>query len=78
MSALPAQVDALQKRVAAQEAQLAGKTGVLCPICNAAEFKRTGSRPSPEMGWAGIKLDPYVCAGCGHTEERERDEGAHR
>ncbi|PPU41192.1 hypothetical protein [Xanthomonas arboricola] len=78
VSVLPDQVEQLQERVAALEAQLAGKPGALCPICNAAGFKRTRSREHPDFGFAGLKLDSYECAACGHSEERERNEGAHR
>lgn len=73
LSAMPAKVQAMEDRIAALEAQLTGRPGALCPICNAAEFKRTASRPHPQFGFAGIKLDSYSCAACGHTEDRERD-----
>lgn len=78
VSAMPDKLQALEARLAALEAQLADKPGMLCPICNAPGFKRTASRPHPEFGFAGLKLDSYVCAACGHSEERERDEGSRR
>lgn len=78
LSAMPARVQAMEARIASLEAQLAGKPGALCPICNAVGFKRTASRPHPEFGFAGIKLDSYACPACGHSEERERDEGVNR
>lgn len=75
LSSLPQKTDELEARIAALEAQLSGKTGPLCPICDAPGLKRTKSEPHPEFGFAGIKLDSYACAACGHNESRERDEG---
>jgi ribosomal protein L37AE/L43A len=77
LTALPAEVQELRARVEALEAQLAGKPGTLCPICNATGFKRVSSKPHPEFGFAGIKLDSYRCDACGHAEDRERNEGHH-
>jgi ribosomal protein L37AE/L43A len=78
VSALPVEVEALQLRVAALEARLAGKTGPLCPLCNTPGFKRISSKEHPDFGFAGLKVDSYVCENCGHKEDRERDEGTHR
>lgn len=73
LSAMPDKMQALEQRVAALEAQLSGKTGPACPLCSAPGFKRTASRPHPQLDFAGVKLDSYACAACGHTEDRERD-----
>lgn len=73
IKALPDKVETLQQRVALLEAQFSGKPGELCPVCNAPGFRRTGSKPDPVMGALGVMLDSYVCAGCGHAEDRPRD-----
>lgn len=78
LASAPDRLQALEQRVAALEAQLAGKPGALCPICNAPGFSRTSSREHPTFAFAGLKLDSYACATCGHSEERERDESARR
>src|SRR4051812_46194878 len=75
VSALPDQVTDLQRRLAAIEARLDGKSGTLCPVCNAPNFMRVASKPHPDFGFAGVKVDSYSCASCGHSEERQRDEG---
>ena len=78
VSALPAEIETLQARVTAIEVALGGKAGPLCPMCNEPGFRRRASKAHPDFGFAGIKLDSYSCAACGHSEERERDEGVPR
>jgi ribosomal protein L37AE/L43A len=73
LSALPQKTDELEARIAALEAQLSGKAGPTCPVCNAPGFKRAGSKPDPAMGGLGFIQDSYVCEACGHSENRMRD-----
>lgn len=76
---LPDEVRELRQRVEALEARLgAAAVGGLqqCPLCSSMQFKRTASKEHPQFGFAGIKLDTYLCQKCGHQEERERNEGA--
>lgn len=76
VSALPDRFEQLEARLAAVEAQLAGNAGPLCPLCNAPGFRRVASKEDPSFGVFGVKLDSYSCGACGHTEDRQRDEGA--
>ena len=73
LTGMPDRVQALEQRIAALEAQLSGKTGPACPICNAPGFKRVSSKADPAFGALGVMLDSYACASCGHTEDRQRD-----
>ena len=73
LSAMPDKVQALEQRVAALEAQLAGKPGELCPMCNAPAFQRTGTAPHPYFGDTGLMQDSYQCQSCAHSEIRMRD-----
>jgi hypothetical protein len=73
ISAMPSEVEALQARVTALEARLAGTTGPLCPVCNAPGFTKTGSRPDPIMGVMGVMQDSFQCPACNHKEDRQRD-----
>lgn len=72
----PDRVERLEARVAALEAKLSGKPGMLCPVCNAPAFARVASKPDPTFGDLGVKLDSYRCSECGHAENRQRDERA--
>lgn len=76
VSALPERTEQLEARVAALEAKLKGKPGLLCPVCNAPEFVRVVSTQDPTFGVFGVKSDSYRCAACGHSEDRQRNEGA--
>jgi len=71
--ALPERVKTLEARLAAIEAQLLGKAGALCPICNAPEFKRVGTDNSNPMAALGFTTDLFQCGSCGHREQRHRD-----
>ena len=73
VSALPEEVESLRRRLEAVEAQLAGKTGPQCPLCEAPGFKRTSSKPDPVMGDLGVIQDTFQCPNCGHSEHRQRD-----
>ena len=74
VSALPEEVAALRERVDQLEAQLAGKSGPCCPICNAPGFKVTASKPDPVAGDLGIIQDTHQCSKCGHSENRTRQQ----
>lgn len=78
VSALPDRTEQLEARVAALEARLKGKPGLLCPACNAPEFVRIASQADRIFGDLGVKSDSYRCAACGHMEDRLRDEGGRR
>jgi len=71
--ALPDRVATLEARLTAVEAQLAGKTGALCPMCNAPGWKRAATKPHPVFGDTGLMIDSYACSACGHAEEQTRD-----
>lgn len=73
VSALPERTDELERRIAAIEAKLSGKTGELCPLCGEAGFRRTASRPHPVMGDLGIIEDTFQCPSCQHSESRTRE-----
>ncbi|MDE2098665.1 MAG: hypothetical protein KGL39_15530 [Patescibacteria group bacterium] len=72
VATLPDEVAALRARIDAIEQNLAGKTGTLCPVCKAADFKIVSSGPDPTFGDLGLLADRYRCASCGHSESRQR------
>lgn len=73
LTALPNEVEALQKRVAALEAKLGPKTGQPCPMCDERTMKVVSTEDHPEFAFAGLKLDHMRCESCGHEETWERD-----
>lgn len=73
LSAVPKELEDLRARVAAIEERLAGGTGVLCPMCNAAGFARVATKKDPMFGDMGIMVDSFRCQACGHQEDRTRD-----
>lgn len=72
LTALPNEVEALQKRVAALEAKLGPKTGQECPQCGEMAMKLMSSKPHPEFAFAGAKRDTLRCEDCGFQEDRDR------
>lgn len=69
---LPAEMSALQKRVAALEAKLGPKTGEECPKCGDRALHLISSAPSATFGFAGVKVDQMKCSACGFEESRQR------
>ena len=71
--ALPPEVERLQQRVAALEAQLAPATGDRCPKCRAMTFTLVESKPAPgALGKLGAMDDHFACTSCGYTDKRSR------
>jgi predicted nucleic-acid-binding Zn-ribbon protein len=68
VSALPAEVDALKKRVEALEARLAPVTGDRCPKCRAMAFTLDSSGPMPVFADLGVRQYTYKCMACGYTD----------
>jgi hypothetical protein len=73
VSALPAEVEALKKRVADLEAKVAGGGADRCPICDTPGFRRTKSAPDPVFKDMGVLQDTFECSACNHTETRQRE-----
>lgn len=73
VSALPAEVDVLKKRLADLEAKIAGGSANRCPICDAPGFRRTGSAPHPVFRDVGVLQDTFECQSCKHSETRLRE-----
>lgn len=69
----PDELDKLKTRVAALEAKLDGKSGELCPMCNAPTFKRIASVADKKFAFAGLMRDTFECQSCQHREDRQRD-----
>ena len=69
---LPAETEALEKRIAALEAKLQPKTGSECPMCEDLAMNRIKTADHPEWSFAGMKLDTLKCQSCGHEETRDR------
>jgi len=67
LQALPPEVDALAKRVAALEARLAPATGDQCPKCRAMAFKLERTEPEPPpWGSMGAMQNVLQCSSCGY------------
>lgn len=73
LASAPDRLQALEQRVAALEAQLAGEPGERCPLCNKPELERVASKPDPVFGGTGLMQDSYRCRSCDHQEDRLRD-----
>lgn len=72
----PAEIDALSKRVATLEAQIAPATGGACPKCRGMHFTLIRSEPEPPpWGQMGAMQDCYECSACGYTDTRKRSPG---
>ncbi len=72
LNALPAEVEALQKRVEALEAKLGPRTGKECPQCGDMAMKLIASKPHPQFAFAGAKRDTLKCESCGFQEDQDR------
>lgn len=70
--ALPDKVEKLEARIAALEAKLGDKPGRECPLCGEHAMKTISTKPHPDFGFAGVKLDRLRCSACNHEEERDR------
>jgi hypothetical protein len=76
LSAVPAEVDALTRRVAALEARLAPATGDACPRCRAMAFALIESRPEPEpWGSMGSREYVYRCSACQYEDVKKQSAG---
>lgn len=65
LNALPAEVDALRKRVDVLEARLAPSKGDACPKCREMRFELIETRPEPEpWGSMGAQETLYRCGAC--------------
>jgi hypothetical protein len=71
--AMPERVATLEARLTAIEAQLAGSTGELCPMCNAPALKLAGTATDAATAMLGFTIDVLRCEACGHEERRHRD-----
>ncbi|MGD9544975.1 hypothetical protein [Methylocystis sp.] len=72
LAKLPAQLEALERRVAALEAAFAtpsSANAVACPACGAA-MKFVGERPDPTFGRLGFKEHQFQCE-CGYRTTRQ-------
>lgn len=70
---LPAEVEQLQKRIAALEARLAPATGDQCPRCREPLFMLESSRPLPGgLGDLGARQYSYRCQACGYEDVQTR------
>lgn len=76
LKVLPEQVDALQLRVAALEAEIAKRPSLeACPICSVGHLKVSHVGPHPTMGAVGLQERTLKCddPSCGHIEKRMHD-----
>jgi hypothetical protein len=76
LKALPDQVEKLQQRIDALEAELNKRpTPEACPICGVGTLKVTNVKPHPVMGDLGIQERTLKCTNqaCAHTEKRMHD-----
>lgn len=73
---LPAEVEALEKRVAALEEALKQRPAAEnCPLCQVGVLRVTSVRPHPTLGMVGVQQRALKCdaPACGHTEDRVHD-----
>lgn len=70
----PAQVEALERRVAALEARLAPAKGDQCPRCRAMAFQLIETVPAdPPWDKMGVRVDVLRCSSCNYEDRRERN-----
>lgn len=73
MTAAPARVDELEKRIAALEAQLAALPGQRCEYCGASTLRLKSEEPDPIFGDVGTMRQIWECSSCGKTTTKLRD-----
>lgn len=70
LNSLPAEVEALQKRVLQLE-QITSQplSKDRCPKCGERRFFVESSKPHPIMGEMGVVIRTYKCGACGYQED---------
>ena len=74
LKALPARMDALEKRLAALEGMGNAVPGRPCPDCGAKALRRTSSVPHPTFHMLGTQLETWTCQACGGTDKISSDD----